>query len=154
MKRIFFLSSILLAVATYAGAQNIKSDVVKNPEKPTIAVPDFRGSGDAEKLMGVFNSTLFNDLSGSGQLKMIAKTLYPLQVPQRPEDFRPPVNGQSQGPWLADWSGPPPNANYLAFGYTAVQNNQIVLYGWLYRCPPGESQFRATDRESVCWLTR
>ena len=41
MKRIFFLSSILLAVATYAGAQNIKSDVVKNPEKPTIAVPIF-----------------------------------------------------------------------------------------------------------------
>ncbi len=31
-----------------------------------------------------------------------------------------------------DWSGPPPNANYLAFGYTAVQNNQIVLYGWLF----------------------
>ena len=63
---------------------------------------------------------------------MIPKTLYPTQVPQRPADFRPPVNGQSQGPWLTDWSGPPLNANYLAFGYTAVQNNQIVLYGWLY----------------------
>jgi TolB protein len=24
------------------------------------------------------------------------------------------------------------NANYLAFGYTAVQNGQLVLYGWLY----------------------
>ncbi len=46
------------------------------------------------------------------------------------------MNGQSQGPWLTDWSGPPPNANYLAFGYTAVQNNQIVLYGWLVRRPP------------------
>ena len=33
---------------------------------------------------------------------------------------------------MADWSGPPPNANYLAFGYTATQNNQIVLYGFLF----------------------
>ena len=66
-----------------------------------------------------------------------------MQVPQQPADFRPPVNGQSQGPWLTDWSGPPPNANYLAFGYTAAQNNQIVLYGWLYdvrQANPGSAQ--------------
>ena len=56
----------------------------------SIAVPDFRGSGDAQNFMGVFNSTLFNDLSDSGQLKMIPKTLYPMQVPQQPSDFRPP----------------------------------------------------------------
>src|SRR5581483_5275627 len=55
-----------------------------------------------------------------------------LQVPQQPSDFRAPVGGQKAGPWLTDWSGPPVSANYLAFGYTAVQNGQIVLYGWLY----------------------
>ena len=27
---------------------------------------------------------------------------------------------------------PPASANYLAFGYTAVQDDQLVLYGWLY----------------------
>jgi len=110
MKRIFFLCSITLAIATYVGAQNIVGDVHGHAEKPTIAVPDLRGSGDAQQFMGAFNSTLFNDLSGSGQLKLIPKTLYPVQVPQQPSDFR------QGGPALADWSGPPPNANYLAFG--------------------------------------
>jgi TolB protein len=126
MKRIILVSSVLLGAAVFAGAQQINTTVVKSGEKPSIAVPDFRGSGDAQPFMAVFNSTLFNELSGSGQLKMIAKTLYPTQVPQQPADFR------QGGPSFADWSGPPPNANYLAFGYTAAQNNQIVLYGWLF----------------------
>jgi len=131
MKRTILLGSVILVLSALANAQ-INATIGKAGEKPSIAVPDFRGAGDAQKFMTVFNSTLFNDLDTSGQLKMIAKTLYPVQVPQQPQDFRPPVNGKSQGPWLADWSGPPPNANYLAFGYTAIQNNQIVLYGWLY----------------------
>jgi TolB protein len=41
-----------------------------------------------------------------------------------------PTNGG--GHWLVDWTGPPVQANYLAFGYTAVQNGVFVLYGWLY----------------------
>jgi TolB protein len=125
MKRNFLLT-ILIAVASASAYAQIKSDVFKGGEKPSIAVPDFRGSGDAQNFMGVFNSTLFNDLQTSGQLKMIPKTLYPVQVPQQPSDFR------QGGPSMADWSGPPPNANYLAFGYTATQNNQIVLYGFLF----------------------
>src|ERR1700691_1398856 len=126
MKPLFLLSLIGLAIAASIGAQQITRDIGKNGEKPNIAVPDFRGTGDAQKFMGVFNSTLFNDLQGSGQLKMIPKTLYPVNVPQQPSDFR------QGGPAFGDWSGPPPNANYLAFGYTATQNNQIVLYGFLF----------------------
>ncbi len=146
MKRNIILTIWLAgaSAAVYAQGQGgIHSDVIKTGEKPSIAVPDFRGSGDAQKFMGVFNTTLFNDLSGSGQLKMIPKTLYPVQAPQQPSDFKPPVNGQSQGLWLTDWSGPPPNANYLAFGYTAAQSNQIVLYGFLYdvhQANPGSAQ--------------
>ena len=33
---------------------------------------------------------------------------------------------------MSDWSGPPASANYLAFGYTAVQNGVFVLRGWLF----------------------
>ena len=132
MKRTIFLSSLVLSVSVLAHAQSqISGDINKRGEKPSIAVPDFRGAGDAQRLVGAFNTTLWNDLQNSGQLKLVAKTFYPLQVPQQPADFRQPVNGQSQGTWLTDWSGPPVNANYLAFGYTAVQGNQIVLYGWL-----------------------
>ncbi|HXA63972.1 MAG TPA: hypothetical protein VNV82_02410 [Bryobacteraceae bacterium] len=130
MKRtILFLSTALGISVLVLGQINVT--VNKPGEKPSIAVPDFRGSGDAQRLMDPFNATLFRELQTSGQLKLIPKTVYPLQVPQQPTDLRPPVNGRSQGPWLTDWSGPPVNANYLAFGYTAVQNNQLVLYGWL-----------------------
>ena len=57
-------------------------------ERPAIAVIDFRGSGEAQRYMDTFNQTLWDELSGSGILKMVAKSLYPLNVPQRPQDFR------------------------------------------------------------------
>src|SRR5262249_53330744 len=37
-----------------------------------------------------------------------------------------------RAPWLTDWSSPPVNAKYLAFGYSGVQGGQIVLSGWLF----------------------
>lgn len=129
MRKILIASGILIGVSALIFAQ-IQGDINKKGEKPVIAVPDFRGSGDAQQLMGVFNSTLFGDLQNSGQLKMAPRTSFPLHVPQQPADFKGPDNGQ--GMWFTDWSGPPVAANYLAFGYTAAQNNQIVLYGWLY----------------------
>lgn len=129
MKRsIVFLSMCAVALAQ----TDFKIQVGKRGEKPAVAVPDFRGSGDAQNFMNSFNGTLWSELQNSGQLKLIPKTTYPLTVPQQPADFRPPVNGRSAGPWLSDWSGPPVNTNYLAFGYTATQNGQLVLYGWLY----------------------
>jgi TolB protein len=130
MKRtIFLLSTIFISDVSFA---QISGDLMKQGGKPAIAVPDFRGAGGAQNLMNSFNSTLWGDLQNSGQLKMLPKTVYPLTIPQQPADFRPPLNGRSQGPWLSDWSGPPVNGNYLAFGYTATQNGQLALYGWLY----------------------
>jgi len=116
---------------------------IQQGDKPAIAVIDFRGSGDAQKYMDAFNQTLWDELAGSGILKMVAKSLYPLNVPQRPQDFRPPTQipatrrgevarTQSNGPWLTDWSNPPVQANDLAFGYTGVQDGRLVLSGWLY----------------------
>ena len=49
--------------------------------------------------------------------------------PQRPEDFRPQ---SGTGLALQDWSGPPPNASHLAFGYAADQNGTFVVYGYLF----------------------
>jgi TolB protein len=130
MKRtIFLLSTIFISAVSFA---QISGDLMKPGGKPTIAVPDFRGAGDAQNFMNAFNGTLWSDLQNSGQLKLLPKTVYPLTIPQQPADFKPPVNGKNQGPWLTDWSGPPVNGNYLAFGYTATQNGQLALYGWLY----------------------
>ncbi|MGA2735897.1 MAG: translocation protein TolB [Bryobacteraceae bacterium] len=143
MKKVFRLAAAIGGILVVLPAQ--QSDVIIKLEgraRPAIAVPDLRGSGAAQPLMNAFNETLYNDLDASGLFKMVPKTMYPLQVPQQPSDFREqPANqpmrpGQTPpnggGVWLSDWSSPPVSANYLAFGYTAVQNNVLVLYGWLF----------------------
>jgi TolB protein len=117
--------------------------VITSTERPAIAITDMRGAGDAQMFMNVFNATLWDEVSNAGILKMVSKSLYPLDVPQRPQDFRPPTTttpvrrGEApqtikNGPWLTDWSGPPASAHYLAFGYTAVQDGRLTLYGWLF----------------------
>ncbi|MGH9668415.1 MAG: hypothetical protein ACRD9L_28675, partial [Bryobacteraceae bacterium] len=144
-----FLRAALCAVVTAATAGTLAAQqsemIIKltNGELPVIAVPDFRGSGDAQRYMDTFNGTLFSALQDSGLFKMAPKSMYPTEVPQQPSDFKPPTTptrvrrGQPSepkrnGPWLTDWSSPPVSASWLAFGYTAVQNNQIVLFGWLF----------------------
>src|ERR1700704_1294482 len=105
---------------------------------PVIAIPDFRGTGDAQKFIAAFNETLYNDVNSSGVLKIVPKTSLPLFVPQQPADFQqppPPPTSQPRGRspqmtaapsggghWMQDWSSPPTQARYLAFGYTAAQN--------------------------------
>jgi TolB protein len=157
-------SAIFISSALVLTGQNSDiSGVITTSERPAIAVPDFRGSGDAQRVMDPFNQTLWDALSGSGALKMAAKSLYPLEVPQRPQDFRVPVSvparrgasppqSSSNGLWLTDWSGPPVNANYLAFGYTGVQDGRLVLFGWLYNLGQPGSRERSGHREAILWI--
>jgi TolB protein len=147
-KRILLLAIAFLGAAVAIHAGQIKGQIEKGTGMAAIAVPDLRGSGDAQARMATFNQTLWSDLQASGLLKMVSKSLYPLQVPRAPQDFRPPspINGRpssmpsGSGLWLTDWSGPPVNANYLAFGYTGVENGQLVLRGWLYNVTQNDLQ--------------
>jgi TolB protein len=137
MKKLFLAGTAVLlsgGLATLLAQEGSVIIKLVGAQKPAIAVPDFRGSGAAQNFMGAFNETLFNDLQNSGLFNMKPKGLYPLQVPQRPEDFRQPARpgASAGGLWLSDWSSPPVEANFLATGYTAGQNGQIVLYGWLF----------------------
>ncbi len=132
MKRNIWFSSIILVMSALTGSPQINVDIKKHGEKPKIAVPDIRGAGDAQRFMNTFNMTLSRDVETSGQLTIQPKTSYPLRVPQQPSDFRPPDGSANPAPWFTDWSSPPVSANFLAFGYTAAQNGQMVLYGWLY----------------------
>src|SRR5258708_34952822 len=119
----------ILVFSTGLCAQKIVSEISKAGSIPNLAVSDFRGAAGAQDLMSVFNSTLYSDLQDSGLFNMVSKSFYPLQNPQRPEDFKPT---SGQGLAMMDWAGSPTNANFLAFGYTALQNGQLVLYGWLF----------------------
>ncbi|MGI8989430.1 MAG: DPP IV N-terminal domain-containing protein [Bryobacteraceae bacterium] len=131
------IAGLLFVLALLAQDADIKIPIIKSGERPAIAVIDFRGSPGAQAAMGPFNESLFGDLQTSGLFKMVPKSVYPLENPQRPEDFQPT---SGKGLAMADWSGPPAKANYLAFGYTAVQNKQLVLYGWLYDLRQGTLQ--------------
>jgi TolB protein len=136
-KTILVLLSLLLATGALmlltAQQADINVIIRGNGDLLKLAVPDLRGAGDAAKFMQTFNDTLWKELDNGGVLTLVAKSVYPLNVPQRPEDFVPPTGrGPSTGPWLTDWSGSPVNANDLAFGYTAAQGGLFVLYGNLY----------------------
>jgi TolB protein len=148
---IIFAGAILLA------QQNtLNIGEVSKEGRPAIAIPDLRGAGEAQGFMPAFNQTLWGDINGAGIFKMIPKTMYPTNVPQQPSDFSqppPPVEPQrgrrgqpapaqptsGGGRWLSDWSSPPVSANYVTFGYTAVQNGVLVLRGWLYDLRNGAS---------------
>jgi TolB protein len=106
--------------------EDITATIYKDADRPKIAVPDFRGTGDAQAVMAAFNNTLWTELSGSGALKLVEKSFYPTNVPQQPSDFK------HFGPSLTDWSNPPVNATHLALGYGAVQDGQLVVRGWLF----------------------
>jgi TolB protein len=106
--------------------QDITSWIRSTGGKPALAVIDFRSAG-SQAYMGAFNSTLFNDLQNSALFDMKAKSLFPLNNPQRPEDLRPTDGGA--GFALADWAGAPVNASHLVFGYLAEQNGVLALYG-------------------------
>lgn len=109
-------------------------EVKKLAGVPTIAVPDLRGTGEAQPLMSAFNQTLWSDLQDSGVVKLVPKTLYPTVVPQQPSDLLDPKPGleKAGGRLLSDWSNPPTQASYLAFGYTAAKEGLFVAFCYFY----------------------
>ncbi len=125
-----FATAVLIFAITPGFSQNPIIDGILHGKggKPRIAVTDFRGSGKAAAFMATFNGTVFSDLQGAGLFDMVSKSMIPVQSPQRPEDFHPQ---SGTGLALQDWSGPPPNASHLAFGYVADQNGTFVAYGYL-----------------------
>ena len=78
------ISLLLGCAASLAGqAQGDIVGRISSAERPAIAVADMRGTGDAQRNMDTFNSTLWDELSNAGILKMVAKSVYPLEVPQK-----------------------------------------------------------------------
>ncbi len=126
MKKTNLLAILILAAAivTAQRGADIVGEIMKGGQTPVIAIPDFRGSGDAQRFMNPFNETLWNDVNQANVYKLVPKSMYPLAVPQQPGDFQPQT--------MASWSGAPVNANYLAFGYTGIQGDQLILFGWMY----------------------
>ena len=137
-RRILPIFLVLGSVACLCAQQPppIRGTINQSGQKPSIAIPDFRGSGAAGSFMAVFNETVEKDIESSGALTFVGKSMYPIQVPQQPSDLisgPPTPQGRGiNGMRLADWSNPPVAANYVGIGYAAEQNSQFVLFGWLF----------------------
>jgi TolB protein len=119
------LAAVIICAVLLAAQGDVTTIKIIKGELPVIAVADMHGTGAAQQYMDVFNKTLWDELANSGQIKLAPKTSYPLQLPQQASDFKPPV-------MFSDWTRPPVSANYLAFGYTGVQDDQILLFGNFY----------------------
>ena len=123
------LLSLSFAAAIFG--QGTTSFTIVKEGLPAIAVPDFKGAAGADRYMDVFNATLFSELQNCGVLKVVSKSLYPLNVPQQPSDLRESSAQPMGGRALSDWASPPASAGYLAMGYATVTADQFVLSGWL-----------------------
>jgi TolB protein len=154
MKKLFWIAVPLTgAMCLLIGQQGQPQDraqitITGKGGIPKVAIPDLSGSADTQKFMAAFNETLWSDVHGAGIFDLVAKTSMPKFVPQQPSDFQSPpppqpepVRGRKQrtelaapasggGRWMKDWSMPPTQANYLAFGYTYATNGVLVLQGW------------------------
>jgi hypothetical protein len=148
-KKTLFVLSLSLAAIVAVAQNHILIELTGQGGKGVIAIPELRGTGEAQAVMGVFNQRFGPRSRQSGLFRMAPRTAYPLQAPQRPQDIRggqapavptapvrrgaaPPPPAQPTGMYLSDWAGPPVSANYLAFGYTAAQNGRLVLMGYFY----------------------
>ncbi len=103
---------------------------------PSIAVPNIKGLVGSDN-ESAFNSTLWDDLEASGQLKMVSKSFYPRTTPTKPEALRAGAEGLPDDPgarglWLMGWSEPPVTAHYLVLGSLEIANDRLVLNGWVY----------------------
>ena len=92
MKRFLFAATTVGAAFWVLAAQQVGDLGVlsKTGAIPMIAVPDFRGVGEAQAFMPAFNQTLWDDLKASGVVNLASKSLYPRFTPQQPSDFTTP----------------------------------------------------------------
>ena len=87
MKKIIWFGLAVVSALCLLSGQVTQIPVTKEGGIPVLAIPDFRGAGDAQKFMAAFNETLSADVRSSGFFKLVPKTSLPTFVPQQPSDF-------------------------------------------------------------------
>ena len=122
------LPLIVLALLSVQGSRARAQDWVRTGtnlgnQRIRLAAADFKpvgGDPQMPVLKGVFDTTLFNDLSNAGLFDMVSKSLAPQAMPGSPQELVP-----------AQWSAAPASAAMLALGALAVNNGRLTVYGWL-----------------------
>ena len=91
-------------------------------EKPRIAVSDFAPRSDSAKShAGLFTTVVRDDLAFSGVVELASPGFYPANPPSQPGELH-----------LLDWSQPPVNANFLAFGNLSETSAEVSIFAWMF----------------------
>ncbi|MGC1869979.1 MAG: translocation protein TolB [Acidobacteriaceae bacterium] len=119
------LFAFLFVATTLASAQDwVRTGTNLGAQKIRLAAADFKLVGNDPALSSAqltFDQVLFSDLTNAGIFDMVSKSLAPAVTPGSPSEIN-----------LTQWSSPPANAAMVAFGAIAVQNNHVIVDGWLF----------------------
>ena len=122
--RIGLLFAVFAVVATGVEAQDwVRTGTNLGVTKIRIAAADFKAAS-ADPLTGglksAFDQTLYNDLRYAGIFDVVSKSMIPTATPGSPQEIN-----------MAQWSGAPSNAAYVAFGALTVSGNRLAVQGFL-----------------------
>lgn len=120
---VFFLLLLVPILPTLA-QDWVRTGTNLGAQKIRLAAADFKMVGNDPALSNAqqtFNKVLYSDLSNAGIFDMVSKSLAPTATPGSPQEIN-----------LSQWSSAPASAAMVAFGAISVQNNRVVVYGWLF----------------------
>ncbi len=123
IRRSLVAALVLLPFSTAAAQDVIGSTNRQGIDRIRLAVADFKplsGDPNATALRRTFNAVLDADLQAAGIFEMVSSS----QQPQGTPGFPAEIN-------LAQWAAQPANAADVAFGNLNLQNNRLVINGFL-----------------------
>jgi TolB protein len=101
-------------------------------DKPRIAVTDFVPKTDTDKAhSNLFTTVVRDDLAFSGVVDLASPSFYPQKTPSQPGELQ-----------MLDWSQPPLNANFIAFGNLTESSAEVSIFAWMY-------DVRSTSNQSI-----
>jgi TolB protein len=119
------LFTFLFLATALASAQDwVHTGTNLGAQKIRLAAADFKMVGNDPALSNAqqtFDNVLFSDLTNAGIFDMVSKSMAPPVMPGSPSEIN-----------LTQWSAPPANAAMVAFGAINVQNNRVIVDGWLF----------------------
>jgi TolB protein len=128
----FSLLTLLLLAAPSFSQDWFRTGTGLGVERPRIAVTDFVPKTDAEKAHAtLFTTVVRDDLDFSGIVDLASPSFYPQKTPSQPGELQ-----------MLDWSQPPVNANFIAFGNLSETSSEVAIFAWMY-------DVRSTSREAV-----
>jgi TolB protein len=131
--RISFFLAIAAITFPSPGAQAqdwVRTGTNLGVSKIRIAAADFKAaSADPQTggLKSAFDQTLYNDLRYAGIFDVVSKSMIPTATPGSPQEIN-----------MAQWSGAPSNAAYVAFGALTPAGGRLTVQGYLYNTAQGQ----------------